>query len=376
MTRPDAALAPAGVHPTMTCPDPTAPSPSLASHLTRRMDAMFDWLEEVALRHDGAIPSWENPGHPGYPYPEAAGLWLSAVADARPSSRAIAPTVAWLQRQVDERGLVGRHGRAYIFDSAMVLSGLLAARAAGSAVHEGLIERMLAAVVAAVEVRWATEGALAGSRRWSDRWACHQLKLAWALRRGIEEGACSIPVRDAARRALGDLEALRGLERGGRFALAEDDDRSYVHASCYALEGVLALRGQPGLAAASRDDLTAQLHRGARWLEASQEADGALPCWLGPGLFLSVPDEGIRRPSDVIAQAVRLWAFVDAGRYAGAIERGIDALVRRQQPGGSLVYLEESHDLNSWCTVFAAQALRTTLAAQPGSSFALPRWLA
>jgi hypothetical protein len=340
------------------------------------MDAMFDWLEEVALRHEGAIPSWENPEHPGYPYPEAAGLWLSAVADARPSSGAIAPTVAWLQRQVDERGLVGRHGRAYAFDSAMTLSGLLAARAAGSAVREGLLERMLAAVAAAVEARWATEGALAGSRRWSDRWACHQLKLAWALRSGIEEGVCSIPVRDAARRALDDLEALRGLERGGRFALTEDDDRSYVHASCYALEGVLALRGQPGLTEVSRDELTALLHRGARWLEESQEADGALPCWLGPGPFLSVPAEDTSRPSDIIAQAVRLWAFVDPARYAGVIERGINALVRRQQPSGALVYLEKSHDLNIWCTVFAAQALRSTLATLPGSSFTLPRWFA
>lgn len=360
----------------MTQPLQITLSPSLSSQLVQRMNAMLDWLEEVALRHNGAIPSWENPAHPGYSYPEAAGLWLSAVAWGRPTSPAIDLTAAWLQRQVDARGFVGRHGRAYTFDTAMTLSGLLAARAAGSVVSEELLVRMLSAVTQAVETQWATEGAHADALRWSDRWACHQLKLAWALRRGLEDGVGPVTLRSAAELALERLEALRNLEQDGRFSLTVDDDRSYVHASCYALEGLWALHERPGLPGAAQRQLAAQLRRGADWLESVQEADGSLPCWLGPSRTSTVSEERVRRPSDVIAQAVRLWAFVDVVRYAGAIERGLGALARRQQDCGALTYLEEGRDLNSWCTAFAAQALLSTIAVLPGACFALPVWLA
>ncbi|EDM81444.1 hypothetical protein PPSIR1_39675 [Plesiocystis pacifica SIR-1] len=357
------------------------------AELQRRVAAMLDWLEQLALDHGGAIPSWVNAAHPGYAYPEAAGLWLSVVAQARPGSPALERTARWLSARIhvdaEGRGYVGRAGRLYTFDSAMALSGLLAARAAGVAVDEASLRGLARGLVHAVATRWPGSGVEPGSRRWSDRWACHQLKLAWALGRVRLELGPELAAEAGA--ALAKLEPLLQLERGGRFGLADDDGRSYVHASCYALEGALALRRFRG----ASDPLDAQLRRGAAWLASIQEPDGALPCWVlseGRSPEDSALEAG-RRPSDVIAQAVRLWAAVDPRAHAPAIAAGVEALARRQHPLGALSYLEPgvgtgpdaSPDLNSWCTAFAVQALRTVLAAQlraePGIGLADP-WLA
>lgn len=48
---------------------------------------MLDWLAgPEVVRDDGAVVSWHNPAHPGYPYPEAAGLVLSVLALQRTRS--------------------------------------------------------------------------------------------------------------------------------------------------------------------------------------------------------------------------------------------------------------------------------------------------
>jgi hypothetical protein len=343
--------------------------------ISRRADAMLDWLETLALEHAGAIPSWLNPRHPGYPYPEAAGLWLTALSQARPNSPAIAPTVRWLESQVehdasDERSYVGRDGRLYAFDSAMTLSGLLAARNSGARVSPVALESLTRGLVHAVEHQWAGSELPDPARHWSDRWGCHQLKLAWALSRAADELGSELSA--ACRNALVRLEPLRRLERDGRFFIAADDGRSYVHASCYALEGLMA-----------SPEVGAQLRAGARWLASIQEDDGSLPCWL-PEDGATTLDAGLdagRRPSDVIAQAIRIWTAVDARAFAKAIDAALSALFRRQGPTGALSYLEpdDSPDLNSWCTIFAAQALRSVLTAASGEDEPSPlvdRWLA
>jgi len=42
---------------------------------------MVAWLERDPLAPDGSVLSWVNPEHPGYAYPEAAGLLLGLLSD-------------------------------------------------------------------------------------------------------------------------------------------------------------------------------------------------------------------------------------------------------------------------------------------------------
>lgn len=293
----------------------------------------LDWLSRVALDHRGAVPSWVNEAHPGYAYPEAAGLVLTVLAQSRARDPAVPAIVAWLEPQV---GAIGRGGVRYAFDTAMVLTGLLAAERAGVAVQRSAIARAFEVLAEAIAERRAATPEQ--PPRWSTRWSCHQLKLAWALS-AYDARFDSAP----ARASLERLVELATLERDGRFALRQDDPRTYVHAGCYALEGLLALRrrGEPV------DDT---LHRGCEWLASIQSVDGTLPAWVGR--------EDPRRPSDVVAQSLRLWSAVDRDRHAEAIARARSALARRQAPSGGIRYDEHSDDLNTWSTAFAVQACR------------------
>jgi hypothetical protein len=316
---------------------------------------MLDWLAVVSTTHDGAVPSWVNPAHRGYPYPEAAGLLLTSLAQARPQARELSQPARWLAARVDADGLVGRDDHRYAFDTAMALTGLLCAQRAGIELDRAVLARMADALLDAVVSRTAMRPTDPTNRRWSARWSCHQLKLCWVLM------ASSELVGEARTRpAITVLEQLLVLEHEGRFQLAPDDARSYVHASCYALEGVLALRRL----GREQQRATAILRRGCEWLASIQAEDGSLPSWCGPAI-----DEPIQRPSDVIAQAVRLWAAVDRSGHAREIERGCAALLRRQSESGGVAYLEDGRDINTWCTAFAAQALRWAEAGQPADEW-------
>ncbi len=321
------------------------------------VNAALDWLSELARTHAGAVPSWVNPDHPGYAYPEAAGLVLTTLAQARPEDPALVPLVAWLEAQVDAQGQVGRHGLGHTFDSAMVLTGLLAATRVGVPVDRGVLERLFDALVAAIDTRRAVGGD--APPRWSTTWSCHQLKLIWVLSAYDEEIG---DPQAAARIEAPALDQLLDLQVEGRFQLSSTDSRSYVHASCYALEGVLGLRRWAQRRGAQVDGHERRLLAGGDWLVSIQASDGSLPCWIGAG------EASERRPSDVLAQALRIWAAVDRERYAEPIAQAKAALARRQSSCGALSYLDGGGDHNSWCTAFAAQALAWAEAeADPGT---------
>ena len=305
---------------------------------------MIAWLRGPAVRRDGAVWSWVNAEHPGYPYPEIAGLWLTIMAHEPDVSEAeLARVLAWVLAQVDGEGRVGRHGIGYSFDSAIVVVGLCQAARRGLSIDPVLLERMGARLLddlTAGEVAFPTQ-----PPRWSTRASAHLGKLRWAF---AELDAVLGPT-DA--RAPARVDALLGAsETGiwapdGRVMIRADDPRSYVHSSCYALEGLLQT-GQRG---------RERLEAGARWLAQIQAADGSLPNWV------AAPGEVVVRPSDVIAQAVRIWAQVDRQRFAEPLTLALAQLRARQTASGGLSYLAptlEPADVNTWATLFAAQAVR------------------
>lgn len=327
--------------------------PSIAArskHHAARIDraALVRWLEsEAVVDAEGRVWSWHNPEHPGYVYPEAGGLWLATMA-REPATIAARETrldrvAAWL-RVCEHAGGIGRDGRAYLFDHAMVVAGRLAwAERRGLGVED---EREgIATMLEHLRNNRATSSAGA-SERWSERFGPHLLKLALPLARWVE--------------ATGDAEAARALARlgvvlgrgwaDGRVPSEGERGPTYLHACCYAAEGLWRLSEAP-LPRAARAEARGRAEAIAAWLAGVQRADGGLPPW----------HDGTRgwgpAPADVAAQVVRLWSGLDREAYAGAIARALGFLARLADPCGGVRYHEDSRDLNTWATLFTVQAL-------------------
>jgi hypothetical protein len=306
------------------------------------------WLaSEAVVDGEGRVWSWHNPAHPGYAYPEAGGLWLALMAreaaQAEVDEAQLDRVAAWL-RDCERREGIGRDGRAYLFDLGMVVAGRLGwaeRRGLGVEGERGSIATMLAGL------RNNRATAPAGTReRWSERFGPHLLKLALPLARWVEQ--------------TGDAEAVRGLERlldglrcdvaDGRVPSDPGGGPTYLHACCYAAEGLWGLSEAP-LPRAARVEARARAEAIAAWLHRVQREDGGLPPW----------HDGTRSwgpaPADVAAQAVRLWSGLDRGRYADASARALGFLARLQAPSGGVRYHEDSRDVNTWATVFTVQAL-------------------
>lgn len=264
----------------------------------------IQWLTSSAvLRSTGAVMSWHNPRHPGFEYPEAAGLLLRLLE--RDERERVA---SWLRPQLP---FVGKAGVAYTFDLGVVLSGL--ADTSMAATPE--FAEAYAALMTAIRSRRATHPE-ADTRRWSGRFGPHMLKLAIAIRR----------CESSPERSLRELaDAVAGRFDGG--------PEIYVHAHCYAAEGLLALDDPRAPAAVA-------------WLAQRQRPDGALPSHGsgGPGR------------ADATAQAVRLWCCADRRAYAEPIARGLEYLRGCVGPSGGMRYADDSDDENVWATLFAVQA--------------------
>lgn len=320
--------------------------------MTLTAEALRAWLVGTAVGDGGVVWSWSNPAHPGYPYPEAAGLVLGALA-GEPGTLALRDRIAArLDRDFDERGRVGRGGARYAFDACVCLAGLLAhERAGGTLVDPALPSRLGREAISMLDRRAPVEGpAEAPPGHWSVSYGCHLLKCAVALTALDErtgEARCEATVR-----AL--VAALEPLGWGGRFPTREGAAESYLHATLYALEGLgcLHARGWPGF--------EQTLEAGAAWLSSAQDASGGLRAW----------HDGERAygplRSDATAQAMRFWSWHDRARWAPSIARARGFLAAVQDGSGGLRYEPGSGDVNTWATAFALQALRWEQ--QPGDA--------
>jgi hypothetical protein len=142
------------------------------------------------------------------------------------------------------------------------------------------------------------------------------------------------------------LAGLLPLYAAGRFRIHADSSVTYVHAHCYAVEGLLCLqrRGLAEVGGVARDC--------AGWLAQIQAANGGIRAWHD-GTHASGP---LR--ADATAQAVRIWSCVNRRAFGDAIGRALGFLGRLQSVSGGICYEPGSGDVNTWATVFAVQAVR------------------
>jgi hypothetical protein len=299
-----------------------------------RRDRLAAFLRSTdVVCRSGCVWSWANPGHPGFPYPEAAALWLSWAAwrsdraEDAPALEQRRRVAGWLGGSLTETGAIGKAGRLYLFDTCLAAHGL--ARSLPALPHladafrrsQDGIERFLDADRPVLPL------ASAAPQHWSDRWyGQHDRGGALLLQAG---------------RLLGER---RAVDLARRLRERTDDrtmEPAYVHSFLYGLEGELLYRalGEPPGAVDLLD--------AGRRLTALQTADGALPAWT----------DGTGGPrADATAQAVRLWCRLDAQRFAPAIDRALGFLAARQYEDGGVDYGTGRGDRTTWVALFADQA--------------------
>jgi hypothetical protein len=300
------------------------------------LGAMRRWLlGDTVIDRDGAVISWTNPRHPGYPYPEAAGLLLSTLSTASgfaADAGAAADRIAGaLCNAIGADGGIGRDGTTYLFDSAVALAGLLRYRRAGGRVDcDPSIHRLRRFLCEQIAARVAVLPRSAeADGRWSTQFGAHLLKCVHSLH--LYARTFGDELRD-------DLVATL-IERSGH-----QPSPVYIHPFCYEQEGHLLIEHY-GLCR-----LFEPIDGALEWLAALQREDGAIRA------FANGMDGFGEARSDATAQAVRLWLLRDRARYADAITRGLAFLAACQDPQGGIRYSPAGADVCSWSTMFAWQA--------------------
>jgi hypothetical protein len=253
-----------------------------------------------------------------------------------------------LAADAEELGGAGRDGTRYVFDTGIVLDALLAHCAAGgTGPKSGVLSSLIGFISRALKQRIATDPP-SQSSHWSLSYGCHLLRLLPILHRHPHQQTG----RDLVAQLLRDF--LPALDRG-RFPTPWNSSLTYTHAHCYAAEGLLGLyrlTANDGLnLPIPSQRLESIVRECAQWLGEIQQLDGGIPAFYGDNGALG------EARGDSTAQAIRLWVAIDKLRFAGAIFAGRGFLVRLMQPCGGLAYSVAVEDINTWVTVFAADAM-------------------
>jgi len=302
---------------------------AISLHVSQRvlpdLDALWGWVRSPErIARDGRVLSWSNPAHPGYPYDEATAVFAHLFqwqGDPGRSRDCIA-----VVRERLESGWLGRAGSSYVFDTALALPLVDDA---------GAVQRVVGALRDGRACQPVTR-----PDHWSQIAGPHLLKCAlWLARVGQAPFA----------RQLADRLVDTCFE-DGRFRIRSGSPVTYLHSHCYALEGLLGLsawqRCHNQLVPRSYGPV---LDAGAQWLARVQLEDGSLPDYIG--------QQSRCRPSDVLAQAIRIWSVVDPIAYDRPIAVALQRLAARQNPAtGGIAYHEASDDECSWVAAFALQA--------------------
>ncbi|MFD7976469.1 hypothetical protein [Streptomyces sp. NPDC059071] len=336
-------------------------------------------IEEGAQR--GAVAGRLDPeGRPEFVYLEITGYyltsmaWLASGAASSPDRAAEArahgrQALDWISRSLAERGVPPT--RLYVsgapsdWRNAGVFTFDLAMAARGAATF-GQVTGYEAWKEPAAGLCTAIDGMTSGSAvlrshdavaraplpdRWSTRPGPHHLKAAAALLR-IPDGVLGAPLARVCRRTCGHWETVLG----------ETWPCREVHPLLYGIEGLLI--GAPS----ANDEALEAVERLYARLMRLQAADGTLTETTGGGLVRS----------DVLAQALRIGRVLRGrGRlqgdgWAGRLGDLTRALLGFVQADGGVRFSRDQEAVNTWCAMFAHQAL---LAGQDGLTEAVSELL-
>lgn len=357
------------------------------------LEHVEEWLLHSRIQIDmgaqrGGIAGWvDQDGRPEFVYLEIAGYYLTEMAwmascgacspehlDAARrraglaaswvatlvSSHRAPPTRLYLREERSD----WRNNGLFSFDLAMAARGMAAARRqSASREHRKALTSLCASIArisADAEVMMSHElvnhTTAELPHRWSTRPGVHHLKAAAAV--------LCVPERFVDRATL--EMAQRTCEHWTRSLWTGMYPCQELHPLLYALEGMLIRTG-------GRDgDGLRVVERLFSQLMDFQAADGTLPETIHGGTVRS----------DVQAQALRIGLLLRGREYLTGsawterLDRLAEALLRFVRPDGGVLFAHDQTISNTWCAMFAHQALYLRARAQaleplPAAAFEL-----
>jgi len=333
----------------------------LANAATTAAQALRIWLIDGPAQlnagpETGAVAGTIEPnGAAEYVYGEITGYYLhwlaSGVADVADTTRKAESALSWVLRRYGGTQLPPtriylfddvadwRNRAQFCFDLAMLAGGLAKAELRGLiTVPDALWSRFAVALA-----RFTDAGRITALANGTD---CGALPQRWSTRNGPFLAKAASRILLAPPRAAFPPQ-LWSAAQGTLDASAASAAAAVVemlHPTLYAIEGAICTTQVSSDAA-------------ARWLNRVLDFDP------GNGQLPESPDSSVPR-SDVIAQALRLavWLRVQNANCApddATIESLVTALTARVRSDGSIAFRPDSDvpQINSWCAMFAEQAL-------------------
>jgi hypothetical protein len=325
----------------------------LANPITPEVRRRLHWLLNGPIRlPDGMLAAWVGKSGPAYAYQEATGYllsllcWLYQRTGGEEYRAEALRTATSLVNDIAAKGGCGRDGSVYLFDTAVcarALSLLIEICPADESERRRIADagrRLTEEALEMFHAKRAFKGGIGNvpERHWSRTYNVHMNK---AIQHLAAQASTPGPVEEF-RAEIEKWIATR--YRDGMFFSDEEKTSVNIHAHLYALEGLIAMRGEsaPGWAPL--------LSEAAGRLVEIQAANGALPR-LHPAV------ESPEYTTDVTAQAVRVWQSVDPKRYQIPISRGLEFLRSMTSRDGGILYSSAIPHINSWATIFTIQAM-------------------
>ncbi|MFF6777033.1 hypothetical protein ACFY8W_26265 [Streptomyces sp. NPDC012637] len=343
---------------------PSAETADAARRIERWLLSGGARIEEGAQR-GGVAGRLDRDGRPEFVYLEITGYYLTAMAwlasgaasslDRAAEARAHGgQALDWMTRTLSERGVPPtrlyvsavpsdwRNAGVFTFDLAMAARG---AATFGQVTGDDAWKEPAAGLCASIDGMTSGSAVLrshdAVARaplpdRWSTRPGPHHLKAAAALL-GIPDGVLGTPLAGVCRRTCAHWEAV----------LRESWPCRELHPLLYGIEGLL-------LGASPADDEALEVVEALYTrLMALQAADGTLTETTGGGIVRS----------DVLAQALRIGrvlrgrGHLPGDHWAGRLEGLARALLGFVRADGGVRFSHDQESVNTWCAMFAHQAL-------------------
>lgn len=309
----------------------------------------------------GGIAGWlDAEGRPEYVYPEIAGYymtsmaWFASGAASSPrhvglarmraqrtaewiaklmSSASAPPTRLYLNRQVDD----WRNDAVFSFDIAMAARGMAGVSCGARRLTLARLCLWLNRISMNAPIMQSHDVLTIDAlpTRWSTLPGPHHLKAAAAVL-GVAESPPSL-------RAL----MTRTTAHWARVLASGDWPCQELHALCYGIEGML-IAGTD-----NADGLLDQASLAFTHLMELQAPNGTLTERV---------DGGIVR-SDVLAQALRIGLILRGSGYlmerewADRLDAMAAALMGYVRPDGGVLFARDQSIANTWCAMFAQQAL-------------------